>query len=211
MSGKKLLQSVVPRIIGANHSFSIHSFSGIGHIPKGMGSPSAARQKMLLDKLPSLLQAYGTTFSSKNYQPPNTPPAVIIVCDLDDKDFRVFLGQLQGMLTRCNPRPNAFFCIAVEEEEAWLLGDIPAVKSAYPKATNAVLNNYCNDSICGTWETLADAIYPGGRRGLSKKGWPYVGTEKCSWAIRISSYMNVQTNKSVSFCFFRDRVRNLAP
>ena len=48
--------------------------------------------------------------------------------------------------------------MAIEEGEAWLLGDIPAIQSVYPNAKNAVLNGYENDSICGTWEKLADAV-----------------------------------------------------
>ena len=40
------------------------------------------------------------------------------------------------------------------------------VKSAYPNAKDAVLNSYVQDSICGTWEVLADAVHPGGSQLL---------------------------------------------
>jgi len=101
------------------------------------------------------------------------------------------------------------FCLAIEEGEAWLLGDIPAVKSAYPQAKAPVLNGYINDSVCGTWEKLADAIYPGGARALSKKGRNAVGVEKSLWAEKISSYMDVSNNKSPSFAYFRKKLCEL--
>jgi hypothetical protein len=94
------------------------------------------------------------------------------------------------------------FCLAIEEGEAWLLGDIPAVKQAYPKAKGAVLQTYENDSICGTWELLADAVYEGGAKALKDKGWMAVGVEKSRWASEITPLMDVAGNKSPSFRSF---------
>ncbi len=36
---------------------------------------------------------------------------------------------------------------------------------------NNILNSYVNDSICGTWETLADAVYLGGAAALIASRW----------------------------------------
>jgi hypothetical protein len=88
------------------------------------------------------------------------------------------------------------------------LGDLRAVLAAYPKAVKAILESYKNDSICGTWEILADAIYPGGRKALVRNGWQAVGKEKSIWAESISRHMDVESNKSPSFCSFRDSMRN---
>ena len=41
------------------------------------------------------------------------------------------------MLNTCNPRPRTLFRIAIEESEAWLLGDRAALKAAYPSAREA--------------------------------------------------------------------------
>lgn len=101
-------------------------------------------------------------------------------------------------------------CIAIEEGEAWFLGDIPAIKAAYPRAKEAVLNAYVNDSICGTWESLADAVYDGGSAVLAAKGWQAVGAEKSQWSERISPHINVTTNTSPSFVYFRQKVLELA-
>ena len=111
---------------------------------------------------------------------------MIVVCDLDDKCLKTLRQELFAVLNACNPKPETRFCIAVEEGEAWLLGDIPALKSAYPKATEDVLNGYQNDAICGTWELLADAVFTKRSGALKKMGWQAVGREKSSLGQRIS-------------------------
>ena len=134
---------------------------------------------------------------------------MILVCDLDDRCLKVFREELFTILNTCNPKPETRFCIAIEEGEAWLLGDIPAIKVAYPNAKDNVLNCYTNDSICGTWELLADAVFQGGANRLGDAGWRSVGREKSAWAERIAPHMNVETNTSPSFCYFRQKIREL--
>ncbi len=205
-SGKKALDILIPKIIGNQHTFRVIEYRGIGHIPKNLKSSTDASKRILLDQLPRLLRGYGRTFASyrKDY-----PAAVIVVCDLDDKCLKAFRQDLFAVLGACNPRPETRFCIAIEEGEAWLLGDIPAIKTAYPNARDNVLNSYKNDAICGTWELLADAISQGGANGLKNKGWQAVGTEKSIWATRIAPHMNVEANSSPSFRYFRQKIQEL--
>jgi hypothetical protein len=204
-SGKKALDILVPKIIGNSNTFTVHSYKGIGRIPKNMRDTNEAVKRILLDNLPKLLKGYGKTF--KSYQ--NFSSAVILVCDLDDKCQKEFRNQLYQILISCNPKPKTRFCFAIEEGEAWFLGDLNAIKAAYPFAKDSVLNSYMNDSICGTWEKLADAIYKGGASSLSAKGWQAVGREKSKWAEEIAPHMSVDNNQSPSFCYFRDKVRGL--
>lgn len=205
-SGEKALDILVPEIIGDNHTFLIHSYKGIGRIPRNMRDTDDASKRILLDNLPKLLKGYGKAFDgySEDY-----PAAVILVCDLDDRCLKVFRNELCGILNACNPRPVTRFCIAIEEGEAWLLGDLYAVRSAYAKVRDVVLNSYVNDSICGTWEKLADAIYPGGAAALSRKGWHAVGAEKSKWAETIAPKMDIANNQSQSFCYFRGKLQKL--
>ncbi len=72
-----------------------------------------------------------------------------------------------------------------------------------------VLNRYQNDSICGTWELLADAIHSGGSIGLKKKGWQAIGREKSAWSQKIAPQMDVKNNASPSFCYFQKKIREL--
>lgn len=202
-SGKIALDILVPKILGDKHTFRIFPYKGLGHIPKGLRSKHDSRKRLLLDQLPKILKGYGAGY------PASYPVAVIIVCDLDDKCLKTFRQELFNVLNACNPKPETRFCIAVEEGEAWLLGDIAAVKSAYPKAKDAVLQTYVNDSICGTWERLADAVYNGGSSKLAAKGGQAIGEEKALWAENIARHMDVNNNKSPSFAYFRQKLLEL--
>lgn len=206
-SGKKALDILVPQILGVEHTFKVHAYKGIGHIPKNLRGTADPSKRILLAQLPKLFQGYGNAFA--NY-PPGSPAAVILVCDLDNKCLKAFRKELFMVLHACNRQPETRFCLAIEEGEAWFLGDIPSIKRAYPRAKDAILNAYVNDSICGTWERLADAIYPGGSQKLSVLGWQLIGAEKSAWADRISPQMDVENNRSPSFCYFRQKLRELA-
>lgn len=204
ISGKMALEILVPKIINTEqHTFNIHSYKGIGHIPKNLTSTSDPKKRILLDQLPRLIQGYGKTLSY-------SPAVLIVICDLDDRCLSAFRKELLELVNFCNPKPKTQFCIAIEEGEAWYLGDLTAVKAAYSNAKQAVLNSYTNDNICGTWEKLADAVYSGGVQKLSKLGWQGIGKEKATWAERISPLMDIDNNQSPSFCYFRDQLRHLS-
>ncbi len=205
-SGKKALDILVPKIIGDHHTYTIISYKGIGRIPKGLKRSSNPAKRIMLTQLPKLLRGYGKTYAG---YPDDYFAALIFVCDLDDKCPVTFKGELLSILSSCNPQPDTRFCFAIEEGEAWFLGDINAIKAAYPSAKNNVLSSYSNDSICGTWEKLADAIFPGGTVKLSGQGYQKIGTAKSEWAIKISPCMDVEHNSSPSFCYFRDKMREL--
>lgn len=205
-SGKIALEVLVQKILGpsgSDHSFRVIAYKGVGRIPKGMTGTIDVRKRILLDRLPKLLQGYGC--SQKDME-----AAVVVVVDLDTRVYSEFEQQLKTMLTECNPAPTTLFCFVIEEVEAWLLGDRSAVTTAYPKAKRQVLEDYRQDSICGTWELMANAVHPGGVRALKQKGWPAPGRAKCEWAERVTPLMDVEANQSESFQVFRDSVRQVA-
>lgn len=204
-SGGIVIESVLEKILGKNnsiHSWRVHAYQGIGRIPRNLNRASDPTKRLLLSRLPSLLRGYG---QSLRYH-----ATVLVVVDLDSRDCLPFKQELISVLYRCIPRPNVKFRIAIEEVEAWLLGDRDAVKTAYPNARNAVLNQYVQDSICGTWEVLADAVYQGGSARLRRVGYPEAGRAKREWAECIARHMDVDRNQSKSFQVFRDAVRDLA-
>ena len=205
-SGSIALECLLEKILGANgatHSWNLHPYKGLGRIPKNLLPVTDPQKRILLDQLPRLLRAYGRSFKQSEF-----PSAVIVVVDLDQRDCVAFKRELRAVLEACTPRPRTLFRIAIEESEAWLLGDRAAVKRAYPHAKDSVLNGYEQDGICGTWEVLADAVHPGGAAKL--KSYPATGTAKCDWARAIAPCMNVDENRSPSFRVFRDGVRKLA-
>lgn len=205
-SGKKALDTLMPKFIGSEHTFKVHSYKGIGRIPRNLSGKADASKRILLTQLPKLLRGYGNTFF---YYPEDYPAVVILICDLDDKCLKDFREELYAILNACVLKPETRFCIAIEEGEAWFLGDIPALKKAYPKAKDTVLNTYANDSICGTWEKLADAIFPGGSAALSTNGWQAIGAEKTVWAEKITPHMDVNNNASPSFGYLRKKILEL--
>ena len=205
-SGKRALEVLAPKIVGDDHTIKIHPYKGIGRIPRNLKDTGNASKRILLENLPKLLKGYGKTFVG---YPAEYPAVVILICDLDDKCLKAFRQELFGILNQCNPKPQTRFCIAIEEGEAWFLGDLNAVRTAYPCAKNNVLNAYINDSICGTWEVLADAVYQGGSSALSAQGWQAIGAEKSKWAEKITPHMDITDNSSPSFCYFRDKLKGL--
>ena len=99
------------------------------------------------------------------------------------------------------------FCIAVEEMEAWLLGDREAIQQAYGKIADRIAGKYAGyrqDSIGGTWEFLADMLTKGGMTAFRKKNPTAmdVGICKSQWAENIGKYMSIRDNVSPSFQYF---------
>ncbi|MDE2905909.1 MAG: hypothetical protein OXQ28_07470, partial [Acidobacteriota bacterium] len=139
-----LLQKILGRN-GADHSWKLHPYKGIGRIPANLHEAPNPKTRLLLHHLPALLRGYGRSLAGAD-------ACVVVVADLDDRDCIAFKKDLVDVLNACNPRPRTLFRIAIEESEAWLLGDRDAVKAAYPNARDSVLNGYVQDSICGTWE-----------------------------------------------------------
>lgn len=202
-SGATLIEKLLPVVIGpegAPHTWRVLSYKGIGHIPKGLTTRADPAKRALLSQLPRLLTGYGQT---PGYD------AVVVVVDSDTRNCKEFLAELNAVLQQCTPAPRTLFRLAIEEMEAWILGDRQALLTAYPKAKKEVLARYAQDSVCGTWELLADAIHPGGHAAIQKAGWPLPGQVKVEWARKISPHMDVEINGSPSFGRFRDSLRRL--
>lgn len=197
-SGQTMLEFLLPKILGDEHTYKVHSYKGVGHIPKNLSTPLHARNKNLLNHLPRLLRGFGRQFA-------NHQAAVVVVCDLDKRCLKQFRQALLALLADCHPAPDTHFCIAVEEGEAWLLGDPDAIKRAYPTAKDTGFWQMGNE-----WEALARVIDPKKADTLKKKGYPAVGEAKHLWAEAIAPHMNVEKNQDASFIYFRDTLRKIA-
>lgn len=79
----------------------------------------------------------------------------------------------------------------------------------YPRAKREVLARYVQDSVCNTWELLADAVHAGGATAIKKAGWPLPGEIKHEWAEKIGPHMRIDQNSSPSFMKFRDGLLRL--
>jgi hypothetical protein len=184
-SGKALLSHVLPKLLGPQmdpHTYNVHAYKGVGHIPKGLTSKGDVQKRILLDNLPRILSGYAKT--------PGID-AVVVIVDVDDRNCTAFLAELKALAAKAG-RPDTLFRLAVEEIEAWYLGDRSAVLTAYPSAKKAILKRYKQDSICGTWETLAKAV-------LAGEAAPRPGDLKHEWAGTIGPHLDVTRNQSPSF------------
>lgn len=202
-SGAKLIGILLPKILGNvrdDLTWKIHSYRGIGRLPKNLGAVDASK-RILLDRLPSILRGYA-----------RTPGIdwVVVVADTDTRDCVAFLAELKGIVEAMHPKPSVLFRLAIEEIEAWYLGDQPAVIRAYPSADKGILKAYVQDAVCGTWETLANAIHKGGVASVKSIGWPMAGELKHEWAEKIGVEMSIEHNASPSFGKFRDGLRSIS-
>jgi hypothetical protein len=208
-SGKMLLEHLVPKILGPKGKPNKYRIVNIQELKYRVMAKMPRRlaktlpwDTILFQTLTIQLKAYGKSLPHKN-------GVVIVVVDLDRRNFKTFSEQLESLFSQCNPVPSGGVRLAVEEGEAWLLGDLNAVRRAYPFANEFVLKNYKQDSICGTWEWLADAIFHGGSERLTQIGYPKIGREKCQWADNIGQYMTVENNQSPSFQAFHNLLKQL--
>ena len=203
-SCKILLELILPKLLGQPgepHTWRVIAYKGIGRIPTGLNTSSDPSKRALLNQLPRLLRGYGRT--------PGVD-AVVVVLDVDKRNCADFLGELTKVVDACSPAPKkTMFRLAIEETEAWYLGDQEALVAAYPKARHEHLDKYVQDSPCNTWELLADATIAGGAAEIKKRGWPSPGQVKHEWADKIGPLLEPERNRSPSFCKLRDGLRRL--
>lgn len=198
-SSEVLIREIMNRLIGSHvkyNSCDYKSFKGIGGFTKKTTAKETHTGKLLND-LAIYLRGFQRSLQG-------IEAVLIIVLDNDDNNPEHFKNELETLAHDNNITMDHVFCLAVEEAEAWLLGDKEAVLQAYPQSKLKVLNAYIQDSICGTWEVLADAVYKGGLAKIQKTKMPYmeIGKLKSEWAYNISKYMVFEHNLSPSFQYF---------
>ncbi|MBW4574502.1 MAG: DUF4276 family protein [Aphanothece sp. CMT-3BRIN-NPC111] len=175
---------MLPKILPSDVEFGIHSFQG---------------KQDLLKKLPQRLKGY------RSWLPDDW--RILVLCDRDNDDCRKLKKMLEGsailsgFTTKSSTSDQQFTVlnrIAIEELEAWFLGDGKAIEQAYPRvsATFVSQKRYRNpDAISGgTWEALQSL--------LQSKGYFAGGINKIEASWNISQFMEIQNNCSASFQHF---------
>jgi hypothetical protein len=129
----------------------------------------------------------------------------VILVDRDDDDCRSLKERIATVATATGFRRGGVDClirIAVEELEAWLLGDPEALRNAYPRLPanmGAQAATRDPDAVTGgTWETL--------ERLLQRAGYFNAGLPKIELARTVAPLMDPSRNTSRSFQVFRDAI-----
>ena len=194
-SGAALIRILMQKIVELypNATYDCKGFRGIGGFTR-KNTIKETKTGKLLNDLATYLRGFDRSLQS-------FPSVIIVVLDSDDHDVQQFRSELEAVAMQNMIKIDHVFCLAVEEIEAWLLGDRHALLSAYPHTKMHVLNTYVQDSICGTWEVLADAVYPGGTSKLSREHASFIeiGKLKAEWAQNIGIHMDLKSNESPSF------------
>ncbi len=187
------LRVLIPKIRpDLSESFQVHAFDGVTD---------------MLAKLPTRLQGYA------GWMPPDW--RIVIVRDEDRKDCGQLKSELVQIARRAGlaPKPKGrrtrdfqvLTRIAVEELEAWLLGDVPALVATYNGVPSTLGNQRAfrdPDAVRGgTWEAL--------ERVLQHAGHFLGGLPKIQVAREVAANMDPERNASKSFQAFRDGLRAL--
>ena len=207
-SGEIILTHLMKKICIVYPSVTVNykAFKGIGGFKK-KNTVKEIKTGKLLNDLTLYLKGFNRSLRS-------IKSAIIVVLDNDTRETRDFRNELESIASQNNISIDHVFCIAVKEIEAWLLGDREAVLTAYPDARVSILDKYVQDSICGTWEILADATYHGGYKKFMKdcgNTYSEIGKHKCEWAEKIGQYMIWERNCSPSFKLFMTEIYNRLP
>lgn len=206
ISGEKLINAVMKKYTEESLypaiNYDIKSYRGIGHLKKGKDALVVKSEKLLND-LPKRIRAFNSILRNKENA------SLFVIVDNDRRETNVFRKQLAETSSYDNISLDRVFCIAIEEIEAWLLGDVSAIKSAYPTMKDRISQKhpqYKQDEIRhdGTWEFLLELLDTP-RRGRTKKAhlaYADLGKLKSEWAERIGVHMNIRENASPSFNYF---------
>lgn len=185
------LRVLLPRLLGSV-SFEIHPFRC---------------KDDLMDSLAARLAGYARWLPA-TYR-------VLVLVDRDDDECHELKARLEaasmaaGLATRSMDTHGRWIVanrVVVEELEAWFLGDVPALRAAFP-GVPASLGQQAKfrdpDTVTGgTWEAL--------ERVLQRAGYFRGGLRKVELARAIAPHMDPGRNRSRSFQVFRDVLREIA-
>jgi hypothetical protein len=130
---------------------------------------------------------------------------LLILVDRDDdncQDLKATLERMAreaGLSTKSSPQENGQFYvvnrIAIQELEAWFIGDIDALKKAFSSLRGVSFpKSFQNPDKCGKWEILHRFLR---QNGIYRSNYP-----KIEAARKISQQIEISHNRSKSFQHF---------
>jgi hypothetical protein len=178
------LTNLLPRLLPDQTTFQFIVFQG---------------KPDLLDNLLSRLRGYA------NWLPEDW--RIVVLIDEDRQDCFQLKRQLEtavlsaGLISKNRNESDRFQVltrIAIEELEAWFLGDVEALRQVYPRLPASLAHRQRfrdpDRVVGGTWEALEHV--------LQANGYHPTGYPKIDAARQISLYMDPACNRSHSFEVF---------
>lgn len=191
-SVEAFLDGFLPRVLPAGATWKLIQFQGKGD---------------LLANLERRLKGY------RNWLPAGD--RIVVLIDEDRQDCRKLKDQLEvaaqtaGFVTKSAAGKAQFQVVnrvAIEELEAWFLGDIEAIRAAYPRVPASLANreNFRDpDAVAGgTWEAL--------ERELKRAGYFPGGLAKIEFARVMAQHLEPTRNRSRSFQVFLEGLQGPA-
>jgi len=157
LSAKAALDRLLPKAMMNRHTFTVHAFTG---------------KSDLMGSLSSRLRAYASRFRNN---PVFADWRIVVLIDEDRQNCRKLKQAILDAGRAAGIAQSVLARIAVEELEAWYLGDLAAIRAVCPKVP-ATLNKkegFRDPDLVkgGTWEALhkvlKEAGYPGGLRKIA--------------------------------------------
>ncbi len=193
-SAEEALRHILPRILRDRATFCISNYGS---------------KHNLLKKLPSRLKGYAQQISRGEQL------KLAVLVDRDDDDCHELKRRLEdmaraaGLATKSVPDANGDFVVlnrlAIEELEAWFIGDDDAVRAAFPRVPP--FRNKAKfrdpDTVQGTWEAFHQRLK---RSGVYPDHYP-----KIEAASLIAVHMDVARSRSTSFRVFCSGMEALLP
>ena len=159
-SERAFLDHWAPRLL-PGYVVRVHPHQGKGALPGTIQARPNPKMRGLLDQLPAKLRGFAEALNPH-------ADAVLVLLDADNDDVTALRDSILAVVQACAPQLPVRISIAVEETEAFYLGDLRALQHAYPAANMGTARAYIPDSICGTWELFGQIV---GDDGGNKVAW----------------------------------------
>ncbi|TGE21729.1 DUF4276 family protein [Hymenobacter aquaticus] len=189
-SAKAALDLLLPRLLPAGVTWWCHFHRG---------------KTDLLHRLPGRLKTYARQLAGQ----PDLRVVILMDADTDCRRAKAELEKMvadAGLLTKATAAGRPYHILtrlAVQELEAWFLGDRDAIRAAYPRVRPQHFSGLPPDpdTIADTWETLLRVLQKADA-GATKG--------KIRWAETIAPHLEPARNKSASFQVFRQGLAALS-
>ena len=191
-SERELLERWAPRALGLAITVRVHPHRGKGQLPADLDAVPGPQRQGLLDQLPAKLRAFANALNLET-------DSVLVLVDADDDDPTALAQRIEDAAKRVAEGLRVLVRLAVEETEAFYLGDLGGLERAYPDADMAEARDYVPDSICGTWELFGRIVRDGGEN-------------KVDWAESMGATLTTVAgrSRSPSFRAFVQGIRTVA-